>query len=172
MWATHSTRLRAAIFAIERGFDEGRPPRLGLVTDIVKRQNKVQVRYTIDPATPFISAEALESWGFDLDISKWELTRTHWAVKDINLPKELRSKGVILPPWVHDVSNAVDISTHVFDVALSFPGEVRPVVEAVAVELERRMGPNSYFYDTTMSRNSRGRRWMSCCSRSTAPPHR
>ena len=48
---------------------------------------------------------------------------------------------------MRDVVNAVDISTHIFDVALSFPGEVRSLVEEVAQELERRLGPNAYFYD-------------------------
>jgi hypothetical protein len=45
------------------------------------------------------------------------------------------------------VSKAVDISTHKFDVALSFPGEVRPLVEEVAGYLEQLIGPNAYFYD-------------------------
>ena len=48
---------------------------------------------------------------------------------------------------MRDVANAVDISRHVFGVALSFPGEVRPLVEQIARELERRLGPNAYFYD-------------------------
>jgi len=63
------------------------------------------------------------------------------------LPKELRAKGIVLPGWVRDTARAVDITTHIFDVALSFPGEVRPTVEKIAAELERRMGPDSYFYD-------------------------
>jgi len=84
---------------------------------------------------------------FDLDIGKWELNRSHWAVKDVNLPKELRSRGIVLPPWARDVNKAVDITTHSFEVALSFPGEVRSLVEQIALELERRIGPNSYFYD-------------------------
>ena len=41
----------------------------------------------------------------------------------------------------------MDISRHVFDVALSFPGVARPLVEKIAQELERRLGPNAYFYD-------------------------
>ena len=48
---------------------------------------------------------------------------------------------------MRDVTNAVDISRHTFDVALSFPGEIRPLVEEIAQELERRLGPNTYFYD-------------------------
>jgi hypothetical protein len=81
------------------------------------------------------------------NIGKFELYRTHWAVKEVNLPKELHAKGITLPASVRDVANAVDISRHVFDVALSFPGEARPLVEKIAQELERRLGPNSYFYD-------------------------
>src|SRR5208283_1932728 len=60
-----------------------------------------------------------------LDIGKWEMNRTHWAVKDVNLAKELKACGVFLPAWARDLSKAVDITTHNFDVALSFPGEVR-----------------------------------------------
>jgi hypothetical protein len=52
-----------------------------------------------------------------------------------------------LPTWARDATKAVDISTHSFEVGLSFPGEVRPLVEQIALELERLIGPNSYFYD-------------------------
>lgn len=45
------------------------------------------------------------------------------------------------------LTGTLDISEHVFDVALSFPGEVRPLVEEIVQELERRLGPNTYFYD-------------------------
>ena len=41
----------------------------------------------------------------------------------------------------------VDITSHIFDVSLSFPGEVRAIVESIASELEVNIGPHSYFYD-------------------------
>ena len=66
---------------------------------------------------------------------------------EVNLPKELHARGITIPSSMRDVVNAVDISKHIFDVALSFPGETRALVERVARELERRPGPNSYFYD-------------------------
>ena len=99
------------------------------------------------PAIPFLTANDLESMKFELDIRRWELNRTHWAVKDVNLPKELKPRGVLLPAWVGEVGRSVDLSTHEFDVALSFPGEARGLVENVAVELGRLIGPNAYFYD-------------------------
>jgi hypothetical protein len=122
-------------------------PKFGMLRDITKRQGQVRIEYEIQVIDPFLSAEDLTSFAFELDIGKWELNRTHWAVKDINLPRELRARGIVLPPWARDVIKAVDITTHFFDVALSFPGEIRALVEQIALELERRIGPNSYFYD-------------------------
>jgi hypothetical protein len=133
------------IFAYES--PSKKPPLFGVLRGITKRQGEVKIEYELQSLDPFLTAEDLSLMAFDLDIAKWELNRTHWAVKDINLPKELRSKGIILPTWARDITKAVDISTHSFEVALSFPGEIRPLVEEIALELERRIGPNSYFYD-------------------------
>jgi len=46
-----------------------------------------------------------------------------------------------------EMSLPVDIKTHHFDVAFSFPGEVRELVEQVANHLQKRLGKNSFFYD-------------------------
>lgn len=122
-------------------------PKFGLITSVAKRQGEVRVEYELIPVDPFLTHDALANLQFELDIGKWELNRTHWAVKDVNLPKELHRQGIELPPWTRNVSKAVDISTHDFDVGLSFPGEVRTLVEAVAQNLEHLIGPNAYFYD-------------------------
>jgi len=122
-------------------------PKFGIIRDIIRRQGKVKIEYEIVSLEKFISHDELLEMSFDLDISEWEMNRTHWAIKNINLPKELARKGIILPRWARTEEKAVDITNHYFDVALSFPGEVREYVESVAVELEREIGPNSYFYD-------------------------
>lgn len=122
-------------------------PKFGVIRDVVKRQGQVRVEYDLIPVDPFLTHEDLNNMLFELDIAKWEMNRTHWAVKDVNLAKELHKLGINLPNWTRTVSKAVDISTHNFDVALSFPGEVRPLVEEVAGHLERLIGPNAYFYD-------------------------
>jgi hypothetical protein len=134
------------IFAYETGLKL--PPKFGYIREIVQRQAEVRVEYQIHPVEPFLTAGDLDSMTFELDIGKLELYRTHWAVKEVNLPKELHSKGITLPSSLRDVTNAVNISSHVFDVALSFPGESRPLVEKIAQELERLLGPNAYFYDS------------------------
>lgn len=133
------------IFAYETG--RKLDPKFGVVREITKRQGQVRVEYEIIPVTPFLTADSLEELIFELDIANWELNRTHWAVKDVNLPKELNRHGITLPSWVQNVGKAVDISTHSFEVGLSFPGEVRPLVEEVARQLEALIGPNAYFYD-------------------------
>lgn len=84
---------------------------------------------------------------FELEIGKWELNRTHWAVKDVDLPAELSRKGITLPRWAARAGPRVNLADHHFDVALSFPGEARAYVEQVAQHLERLLGPDRYFYD-------------------------
>lgn len=133
------------IFAYEASWQQA--PKFGVIREITKRADQVRVEYEIQPVTPFLSPDDFTKLAFELDIRKWEMNRTHWAVKNVKLPKELEGRGIVLPEWTRRTSKAVDITTHVFDVALSFPGEVRTVVEPVARELERLIGPNSYFYD-------------------------
>ncbi len=134
------------IFAYES--DSAKPPKFGVITDIVNRKGNVRVRYRVIDVDPFLSADDLQALSFDLDIGGWEMNRTHWAVKDVNLPKELHTaRHIVLPGWTASAARAVDITSHTFDVALSFPGEDRKLVETIAAELEGLLGPDSYFYD-------------------------
>jgi hypothetical protein len=133
------------VFAYEAMHDLS--PKFGVILDITKRLSQVRIEYELIDLDKFLSFQDLVDLAFDLDISGWELNRTHWSVKDVNLAKELRAKGISLPNWVRNVAKSVDITTHVFDVALSFPGEVRPFIEKIVEELEKNIGPNSYFYD-------------------------
>lgn len=143
--AINELRRFPCIFAYEA--THNLPPRFGVILDITKRSKQVRIEYEILELDKFLSCQDLVDLAFDLDISGWELNRTHWAVKDVNLAKELRAIDISLPNWVRNVAKAVDITTHVFDAALSFPGEVRPFIEKIVEELEKNIGPNSYFYD-------------------------
>lgn len=133
------------IFAYEAACKKD--PLFGVIRNVISRQNESRIDYDIIPVDPFITANDLEELAFQLDIDKWEMNRTHWAVKDVDLARELHAKGVQLPHWARTTAKAVDITKHQFKVGLSFPGEVREYVETVAAELERLVGPNSYFYD-------------------------
>lgn len=133
------------IFAYESGWEKD--PKFGIFKDITSRQGKVKIEYELIDLPSFITHTDLKEMLFELDISDWEMNRTHWAIKDINLPKELLAKGIRLPNWTRSEPKTVDINKHVFDVAFSFPGEVREYVQSVASEVERELGPHTYFYD-------------------------
>ena len=143
--AIETLRKLPCIFAYETGSEVS--PKFGVLRNIIKRQGEVRIEYEIELVEPFLKPGDLEKFRFELDIGKLEMYRTHWAVKDVNLSKELHALGITLPGWAQSATKAVNITNHEFDVALSFPGEVRPLVEEVVGYLERLIGPNAYFYD-------------------------
>jgi len=85
------------------------------------------------------------SFELDINIKGCELYRTHWAVKDVDLAKELGPKGIVLP--AREQTKPIDITTHRFDVALSFSGNERSFVGEIASEIVKRLGQDSCFYD-------------------------
>ena len=133
------------IFAYENACRKD--PKFGRITDIVERQREVRIEYEIQEIDPFLNFTTLEEMSFALDLGRFEINRNHWAVKDVNLARELSPKGIVLPAWVRGRNRLIDLDVHEFDVALSFPGEARDYVLATAQELERFLGANRYFYD-------------------------
>jgi len=138
-------RRLPCIFAYESG--NKLDPHFGLIRDVTVRAKSVRVDYEMHPLDVFLTAEQLKEMNFELEIGKWELNRTHWAVKNVDLAAELNRKGIILPRWASHAGPRINVADHQFDVALSFPGEAREYVEQVAQHLERLMGPDHYFYD-------------------------
>jgi len=122
-------------------------PKFGLIRDVTVRQDGVRVDYELHKLDAFLTAKQLEDMTFELEIDKWELNRTHWAVKEVNLAAELNRKGIALPRWTGMTGPRINLADHQFDVALSFPGEARGYVEQVAEHLEQLLGPDRYFYD-------------------------
>lgn len=99
-------------------------PKFGVLRSVkVRGARNVRIEYSILPCEPFATAQDLESMGRVLDIQGFEMNRTHWAVKDLDLARELAIKGVVLPGWASRPQSRVDVERHRFDVALSFPGE-------------------------------------------------
>ncbi|HDZ71889.1 MAG TPA: TIR domain-containing protein [Aurantimonas coralicida] len=124
-----------------------KPPKFGRIGEISRRSGGIRVRCNFEELDRFLTQDDLLHISRDLDIGKWELNRTHWALKDVNLVEELNKAGFPLPAWVKGLKNLVNLDDHVFDVSLSFPGEIRSLVEEVSSHLERSLGPNMYFYD-------------------------
>lgn len=133
------------IFAYEKPC--GKNPKFGFIRDVAKRCTKVKVDYEIIEIDNFLTDTQINDLSFSLDIGDWELNRTHWAIKNINLSEVLYSKGIKLPQGIIRDSKSVDITKHNFEVALSFPGDIRGYIEPIVAHLEKNIGPNSYFYD-------------------------
>ena len=134
------------VFAYETQCEKD--PRFGVLRSVKRKgPREVRIEYSILPCDPFATAGDLESMGTLLDIRGFELNRTHWAVKDVDLARELGGKEIELPGWAVPARRSVDIERHRFEVALSFPGEHRRYVDRVAGELDQVLGADACFYD-------------------------
>lgn len=133
------------VFAYEISCEK--PPKFGLIRAVTTRKSLVRIEYEIIDLEIFLSHQDLNEMFFALDMTGWELHRTHWAIKNVNLAEELHKKGISLPQGITRDSKSVDITKHQFEVSFSFSGDSRGYVESVAKHLERHIGPNSYFYD-------------------------
>jgi hypothetical protein len=67
--------------------------RVGTITDLRVRDRGLRISLQFDPAFAPISPDALEDLQMELDIAGWELSRTHWAVKRVDLLWLLRNAG-------------------------------------------------------------------------------
>lgn len=80
------------LFVVE---NEERESRIGYITDIRVRQNTVVIHFEFDPILPALSIGAVEDMRIDIDLGRFELSRTHWAVKDEPIFEVLLRKGYI-----------------------------------------------------------------------------
>lgn len=108
-----------ALFAYEdRGREAGFPARVGRIDQIHVRYGGLRITWRLDAAVPPISAEQLRVMFDDLDISQrnWEHTRSHWAIKDVDLMDVLRRHRLLalpdIPPPSVFVSYSWDSEEH------------------------------------------------------------
>jgi len=98
---------------------------VGRLTSIKVRHSTARIAFEFDPAVPPITAGTIRTMLWDLDIES-ETTRTHWAVKDIDLFDVLRRKNVYagLPAQVRTpelritsqaVERAIDDAEHLIE---------------------------------------------------------
>ena len=79
------------------------PARVGKVTRIV-RPSAGEVRFEyklLDQVRP-IPVDQLLHLAWDLDINNWEMNRTHWAIKDVDLIRILKDKGYMAAPSLRE----------------------------------------------------------------------
>jgi hypothetical protein len=115
--------------------------RAGRLLKVQRKDGRLRVFYEISVGAAELSPTRIAELSWDLGIGDWEMNRTHWALKKEDLYAVLQEGPTTTG------SSPVDVSTQVFDVALSFPGEIRNYVESVARELVKLVGHGRVFYD-------------------------
>jgi hypothetical protein len=121
--------------------------RVGYIRRIRERGRSVLIEYEFDDTVPVFSFSKLKPLQIKLDIEGWEMSRTHWAVKDEDLFELLASVGLVDASYVGEGRPTGRVEEMRFRVALSFPGEKREYVAAVAAEVKKRLGRDTVFYD-------------------------
>lgn len=80
------------LFAYE-GFRGG--VKIGRLTEIRERGKNLVIEYEFHPRIQTLPHESIEDISTLLDIRKWEMSRTHWALKDEDLFKHLKKSGLV-----------------------------------------------------------------------------
>ncbi len=81
------------LFAYEA--ENRREMRVGRITKYVRRQSSVSIHFEFESSIPGIPYDAVEPHFEAFDIRKWEMNRTHWAVKEGDLLDMLRFRGLL-----------------------------------------------------------------------------
>ena len=90
--AVNELKSFPSVFVTE---NEQTTSRIGYITDIKLRRETVVIYFEFDPILPELSIGTIENLRVDIDLGRWELSRTHWAVKDEKILDILLKKGYI-----------------------------------------------------------------------------
>lgn len=80
------------LFAYEQGHNAD--AHIGFLK-LIRSRSKLQIEYDFYPNLPTIPATEINKLAWELDIGEWEMNRTHWALKDIDLFSVLVDAGLI-----------------------------------------------------------------------------
>lgn len=74
------------LFAQEKSWNDlSQPVRVGRITRVRPSGRDLVLDYSFDPTISAFTNEQLLEWAVDLDVDASEFTRTHWAIKEIDL---------------------------------------------------------------------------------------
>ncbi len=133
-----------ALFAYE---GETENVRVGYIRNIRERRKTVLIEYEFEKGIPEIPFSKIVDLKDKLDIGKWEMSRTHWAIKDEDLFSILSRAGLIDDSFANLAGQLGRVEELKFKVALSFSGDRRDYVLETATELKRQLPRGAVFYD-------------------------
>ena len=73
----------------------GKYAQIGRITEFRERSREVRIKFELDKFLPKIGVDELKKLEWELDIGDWEFSRTHWALKDVDLLQVLLDASVI-----------------------------------------------------------------------------
>jgi tRNA A-37 threonylcarbamoyl transferase component Bud32 len=106
---------------------------IGQLTSISSNNGRQKIRFELSKVS--IPAGTFESIQRSLGIDNhWELNRTHWAIKDVNLAKVLMKAGIEVPAWMKSTAEVGELAPR---------GDV-PSLPETQVEFIKRRGSGAY----------------------------
>lgn len=107
--------------------------RIGHIEDLALVGQDYRFRFVPSPEFAEISTDRIEQVALRLQIVDWEFSRTHWAVKDVDLYRVLRESvtGVRLAPRVFRLPTEVPRSNDLVAVMMPFESRFDAVYEAL-----------------------------------------
>lgn len=125
-------RLPALVMP-EVGSDEPQIARVGRVTDLAWVGSDLRFTFTPNPSVPPIPLDRIEAAAARLELSRWELTRTHWAVKAVDLYGVLADiEGTADVPRVLKIPTHTPRDPELVALMMPFDAASDPVHEALA----------------------------------------
>jgi hypothetical protein len=77
------------LFMEESSRAKNQVARVGRILSARESGRDIALEYVYDQSVPPLTNSAIEAFAQELDIGEWEFTRTHWAIKDIDLFRTL-----------------------------------------------------------------------------------
>jgi len=122
-----------ALFATEIGGNGDQFAHVGYINKVEIRANKAYIEYQFEPEIPPIPNELLQQISSELSIDGYELSRTHWAIKDVDLFRVLlRNRSIAkVTPKVFTLEEFSRVERDLVSVMMPFASEFDNVYKAL-----------------------------------------
>lgn len=122
-----------ALFMSELDGSGSQFAQIGYIYHVRSDDHKVYIEYGTDPALPPISNEKLFDLKEELEIDRWQFSRTHWAIININLFEVLLRKQIYRRPRpkVFTLDENNEINNDLVSVMMPFDAGFDDVYEAL-----------------------------------------
>jgi hypothetical protein len=134
------TRL-PALFVSETNGKGNQRARVGSISRAEIFTGDIKIEYSFYEGITPIPNSTLEQLAGELDIGKWEFSRTHWAIKNVDLFKVIlgTSAGTLPSPKVFTLSSLDAVDNNLLSVMMPFDprfNDVFATIQATAKSME------------------------------------